>query len=94
MAVVCLITKQSISTAERGNDRQAGRHGKSLAATYVKTALQLAISAQLDKDELVDQEADEVERLRDVCAVIAGVCHDLKIFRYWVVGLGLSETNE
>lgn len=43
--------------------------------TYVKTPLELAIAAQLDEDELVDQEADQVEGLRHVRAVVAVVCH-------------------
>jgi hypothetical protein len=44
--------------------------------TYVESTLELAVAPELDEDDLVEQEADQVERLRDVGGLVSSVGHD------------------
>ena len=71
MAVICLVNSVSIL----GFNDTFRQTEVETACTYVKPALELAIAAQLHKDELVNQEAHKIEGLRDVCAVVTVVCH-------------------
>lgn len=41
------------------------------STTYVKLALELAVSPQLDEDHLVEEEPHQVERLRDMVRIIS-----------------------
>lgn len=45
----------------------------------MKTALQLTVSAQLHKDNLIEREADKIEGLRDGCTGIIVIGHDEKM---------------
>lgn len=44
-------------------------------STHVKLALDFAIAAELDKDNLVEQKTDEVERLSHVAGSLSSVGH-------------------
>lgn len=41
----------------------------------METALEFTVTAQLHKDNFVQREPDQVQRLRDRCACILGVGH-------------------
>lgn len=41
----------------------------------MKLALELPVASELDKDHLIQQEADKVEGLRDMSSVVASVGH-------------------
>ena len=47
-----------------------------LIYAYVESSLELAIAPELDEDDLVEQEADQIERLRDVGGLVSSVGHD------------------
>ena len=44
-------------------------------AAHVKAALEFTVTAQLHEDNLIQRQADQVQRLRDGCAGILSVCH-------------------
>lgn len=43
---------------------------------YVEPPLELAVAPKLDEDDLIEQEADQIEGLRDVGGLVSGVGHD------------------
>ena len=47
-----------------------------MADTYVESPLELAVAPELDEYDLVEQEADQIEGLRDVGGLVSGVSHD------------------
>jgi hypothetical protein len=44
--------------------------------TYMQTPLELAVSSQLHTNYLVDEQADEIERLRNRVTLLAGLSHE------------------
>lgn len=65
-----------------GNSRVSGIHQEEMgpgwevaAGAYVKSPLELSVAPELDEDDLVEQEADEIEGLRDVGGLVSGVGH-------------------
>lgn len=48
---------------------------KGTVFAYVESSLELAVASQLDEDDLVEQETDQVEGLRDVGGLVSGVGH-------------------
>lgn len=47
-----------------------------VADAYVESPLELAVAPELDEDDLIKQEADQIEGLRDVGGLVSGVGHD------------------
>lgn len=43
--------------------------------SYMQSPLQLAVTSQLDKNDLVEQQTDKVKRLRGIGGFISGVGH-------------------
>lgn len=65
-----------------GNSRVSGIHQEEMgswrgavAGAYVESPLELSVAPELDEDDLVEQEADEIEGLRDVGGLVSGVGH-------------------
>lgn len=65
-----------------GNSGVSGIHQQELgpwrewmAVAYVESALELTVAPELDEDDLVEQEADQIEGLRDVGGLVSGVGH-------------------
>lgn len=72
MAVICLGTAGSAGFQQE----EMGPRRGAVAGAYVESALELAVAPELDEDDLVEQEADQVEGLRDVGGLVSGVGHD------------------
>lgn len=72
VAVICLGTAGSA----RFHQEEMGPRGGAVADAYVESPLELAVAPELDEDDLVEQEADQVEGLRDVGGLVSGVGHD------------------
>lgn len=72
MAVICLGTAESAGFTEEGWNTG----GRAVADAYVQSPLELAVAPELDEDDLVEQEADQIEGLRDVGGLVSGVGHD------------------
>lgn len=65
-----------------GKSRVSGIHQEEMgpwrevaAGAYVESPLELAVAPELDEDDLVEQEADQIEGLRDVGGLVSGVGH-------------------
>lgn len=49
--------------------------GLSACGTHVQLSLELPVASQLHKNDLVEQQSDEVEGLGDVAGLVGGICH-------------------
>lgn len=72
MAVICLGAEESAGFIREG----WGPRRRVVGDAYVKSPLELAVAPELDEDDLVEQQADQVEGLRDVGGLVSSVGHD------------------
>lgn len=65
-----------ISRVSGVHRRELGHGGRVVVDAYVEPPLELAVAPKLDEDDLIEQEADQIEGLRDVGGLVSGVGHD------------------
>lgn len=70
MAVICLG-----AAASAGFIKKSWYLAEGGAGAYVESPLELSVAPELDEDDLVEQEADQIEGLRDVGGLVSGVGH-------------------
>lgn len=46
-----------------------------VACTHMKLALELSVAPQLHKDDLVEEQPHQVERLRHMVGIVSYICH-------------------
>lgn len=63
------------------HQEEMGDRRRVVADAYVESPLELAVAPELDEDDLVKQEADQIEGLRDVGGLVSGVGHDGSWYR-------------